>query len=264
LAEGSAALTGSSTPVSALTRIVGAKRVRDAATTEAAGQLAVKYQLVTEHTNLFMVINRAADDKALGLPTPHQIEQMVAAGWHGMGSVRPSQASAGRVLYSLSRSSLLVGAVSYSRKRETPRYMRRADEPDMLGMEPLALLSVLEDMSLSCTDFEDAMTRFLNCDLPSEIDDVIQSVADTLSDRVLAWAVFLEWLIKALNQYKVAPRQVKRLLDHTLSGVMDDVKDDIQRDLSKRLPGVTEDGWGMLASGDDELDFEALVLRQSI
>jgi hypothetical protein len=45
---------------------------------------------------------------------------------------------------------------------------------------------------------------------------------------------------------------------------MDDVKDDIQRDLSKRLPGVTEDGWGMLTSGDDELDFEALVLRQSI
>ena len=90
------------------------------------------------------------------------------------------------------------------------------------------------------------------------------AVADTLSDRVLAWAVFLEWLMKALNQYKVAPRQLKRLLDHTLSGVMDDVKDDMQRDLNKRLPGVTQDGWGMLASGDDELDFEALVLRQSI
>jgi Ca-activated chloride channel family protein len=263
-AEGSAALGASSTSPSALTRMVGAKRVRDAATTEAAGQLAVKYQLVTEHTNLFMVIQRAADEKALGLPAPHQIAQMVAAGWHGMGSVRPSRASAGRVLYSLSRSSLLVSAASYSRIQETPRYMRRADEPEMLGMEPMALLSVLEDVSLSHTDFEDAMTRFLNCDLPSEIDDVIQSVADALSDRVLAWAVFLEWLIKALNQHKVAPRQVKRLLDHTLSGVMDDVKDDIQRDLSKRLPGVTQGGWGTLASGGDELDFEALIARQSI
>jgi Ca-activated chloride channel family protein len=264
LAKGSAALGASSASPSALTRMVGAKRVRDAATTEAASQLAVKYQLVTEHTNLFMVINRAADDKALGLPALHQIAQMVAAGWHGMGSVRPSRASAGRVLYSMSRSSMLVSAASYSRIQETPRYMRRADEPEMLGMEPMALLSVLEDVSLSCTDFEDAMTRFLNCDLPSEIDDVIQSVADALVDRVLAWAVFLEWLIKALNQYKVAPRQVKRLLDHTLSGVMDDVKDDIQRDLSKRLPGVTQGGWGTLASGDDELDFEALIARQSI
>jgi hypothetical protein len=264
MTEGSVAISASNASPSALTRMVGAKRVRDAATTEAAGQLAVKYQLVTEHTNLFMVIQRAADDKALGLPAPHQIQQMVAAGWHGMGSVRPSRASAGHVLYSLSRSSLLVSAASYSRIPETPRYMRRADEPDMLGMEPMALLSVLEDVSLSTTDFEDAMTRFLNCDLPSEIDDLIQSVADTLSDRVLAWAVFLEWLIKALNQYKVAPRQVKRLLDHTLSGVMDDVKADIQRDLSKRLPGVTLDGWGVLASGDDELDFEALIARQSI
>ena len=264
MTERSAASSEAGAAQSALTRMVGAKRVRDAATTEAAGQLAVKYQLVTEHTNLFMVIQRAADDKALGLPAPHQIQQMVAAGWHGMGSVRPSRASAGRVLYSLSRSSMLVSAASYSRIPETPRYMRRADEPEMLGMEPMALLSVLEDVSMSTTDFEDAMTRFLNCDLPSEIDDLIQSVADALSDRVLAWAVFLEWLIKALNQHKATPRQVKRLLDHTLSGVMDDVKDDIQRDLSKRLPGVTQDGWGMLATGDDELDFEALILRQHI
>jgi Ca-activated chloride channel family protein len=263
-AEESAALTASSTSLSALTRIVGAKRVRDAASSEVAGQLAVKYQLVTEHTNLFMVIQRAADDKALGLPAPHQIEQMVAAGWHGMGSVRPSQASGGRVLYSLSRSSLMIGAASYSKIREKPCYMHRTVEPEMLGMEPLALLSVLEDVSLSHTEFEDAMTRFLNCDLPSEIDDVIQSVADTLSDRVLAWAVFLEWLMKVLNQYKVAPRQLKRLLDHTLSGVMDDVKDDIQRDLSKRLPGVTEDSWGTLNEDDDGLDFEALIARQSI
>ena len=169
-------------------------------------------------------------------------------------------------MYSLSRSSLLRSTASaqYSRIAEVPRYLRRADEPDMLGMEPMALLGVLEDVSLSCTDFEDAMTRFLNCDLPSEIDDLIQSVTDTLSDRVLAWAVFLEWLMKALNQYKAAPRQVKRLLEHTLSGVMDDVKNDIQRDLRKRLPGVTEDGWGMLAAGDDEVDFEALIARQRI
>ena len=264
--ESSLAASAPNTSPSALARMVGAKRVRDAATTEAASQLAVKYQLVTEHTNLFMVIHRAADDKALGLPAPHQIQQMVAAGWHGMGSVRPSRAAAGRVMYSLSRSSLLRSTASaqYSQIAEVPRYLRRADEPDMLGMEPMALLSVLEDVSLSCTDFEDAMTRFLNCDLPSEIDDLIQSVTDTLSDRVLAWAVFLEWLIKALNQYKVAPRQVKRLLDHTLSGVMDDVKADIQQDLSKRLPGVTEDGWGMLAAGDDEVDFEALIARQRI
>jgi len=27
---------------------------------------------------------------------------------------------------------------------------------------------------------------------------------------------------------------------------------------------VTLDGWGVLATGDDELDFEALIARQSI
>jgi Ca-activated chloride channel family protein len=52
-----------------------------------AQSLAMKYQLVTQHTNLFLVHERAEESKAEGLPTLQQVAQMQAAGFGGYGSV---------------------------------------------------------------------------------------------------------------------------------------------------------------------------------
>ncbi len=231
------------------TRIVGAMLMRDAADTEAASQIAMKYQLVSERTNLFMVVQREADNKALGLPEPHQIKQMVAAGWHGMGSVRQVDVSASRVLYSMACSAPLRSArmPQVSACYDAPQFMRRQAAPEMLGIEPIALLSILEEVAMTYSDFEDAITRFLNCGLPSEIEALIEEIANKLSDRVLAWAAFLDWLITALGQEKIAPRQVKRLLDHTLACIQDGTKEEIHDRLSTCLPEIQEDRWGSLA-----------------
>jgi Ca-activated chloride channel family protein len=249
-----------------LTRIVGAMLMRDAADTEAASQIAMKYQLVTEHTNLFMVVQRATDDKAMGLPEPHQIKHMVAAGWHGMGSVRQADVSSSRVLFSLAHAAPLrsSGLSRYAACYDAPRFMHRQVEPEMLGIEPIALLSILEDVAMTYSDFEDAMTRFLNCGLPSEIETLIGVIANELSDRVLAWAVFLDWLITALDQEKIAPRQVKRILEHTLSRVQDETRDAIHERLSACLPGIQEEQWGTLEDDPETLDFNELIIRQNI
>lgn len=50
-------------------------------------ELALKYQLVTEETNLLLVHVRAKGKKAKGLPALNQTAQMLAAGWGGVGSV---------------------------------------------------------------------------------------------------------------------------------------------------------------------------------
>jgi hypothetical protein len=47
----------------------------------------MKYQLVTQHTNLFLVHERAEENKADGLPKLQQVAQMQAAGFGGYGSV---------------------------------------------------------------------------------------------------------------------------------------------------------------------------------
>ena len=57
------------------------------ADTKLAKSLAMKYQLVTQHTNLFLVHERAEENKANGLPKLQQVAQMQAAGFGGYGNV---------------------------------------------------------------------------------------------------------------------------------------------------------------------------------
>lgn len=57
------------------------------ADTKLAKSLAMKYQLVTQHTNLFLVHERAEENKAEGLPKLQQVAQMQAAGFGGFGKV---------------------------------------------------------------------------------------------------------------------------------------------------------------------------------
>ena len=251
------------TNVPALARMVGAKRLRDAGNAEAATQLALRYQLVTEHTNLLLVAERAADDKAEGLPQPHQVPQMLAAGWHSTQPVRTASMSRSRVLYSLQSSMSHVSACSFiSAAPETPRYLRRSAIPEMLGTEPGALLEILSDVALQTNELEDAVTRLMNCGLPGEIMQVLQRVSDQLQDRVLAWAVFLDWLTATLQDEINVSRQAKRLLNASLQGLDDEVRDDIRGALRHLLPDVRPEAWGTLAEDDDSLQLDLLLQRQ--
>ncbi len=50
-------------------------------------QLAVTYQLVTDYTNFLLVHQRAEAEKPVDMPELHKVDQMVPAGWGGMGTV---------------------------------------------------------------------------------------------------------------------------------------------------------------------------------
>jgi len=248
-----------------LARMVGARRLRDAGSAEAATALALRYQLVTEHTNLLLIAEREDGDKAQGLPQPHQVPQMLAAGWHNSKPLTSASMSRSRVLYSLQRSAHDVSLSSYiPTMAEKPCYMRRHAIPDMLGTEPGALLEILSDVALQTNDLEDGLTRLMNCGLPSEIEQVIQRISDRLQDRVVAWAVFMDWLISALQVEANASRHAKRLLSASLQGLDDDVRDQIRSVLKNMLPDVTEDSWGTVGEDDDVFDVELLIARQRL
>jgi Ca-activated chloride channel family protein len=57
------------------------------ADTKLAKSLAMKYQLVTQHTKLFLLHERAEENKAEGLPKLQQLAQMQAVGFGGFGTV---------------------------------------------------------------------------------------------------------------------------------------------------------------------------------
>jgi hypothetical protein len=104
----------------------------------------------------------------------------------------------------------------------------------------------------------------MNCGLPSEIEQVIQRLSDQLQDRVLAWGVFLDWLVSALQVEADTSRHAKRLLSASLQGLDDDVRDQIRSVLKNMLPDVTEGSWGTVGEDDDVFDVELLIARQHI
>mgnify|MGYP006333202159 FL=1 len=66
----------------------------ETAATLNAAALAVAYQLVTDKTNFLLVHERADGEKAIDMPELQKVQQMVPAGWGGMGTVRFSRSSA--------------------------------------------------------------------------------------------------------------------------------------------------------------------------
>ena len=70
-----------------LARLGAARRLAAIADRAQAAALAVRYQLMSEWTNYLVVHVREAADKADGLPDLVKVPQVLAAGWHGTGTV---------------------------------------------------------------------------------------------------------------------------------------------------------------------------------
>ncbi|MBI5258783.1 MAG: VWA domain-containing protein [Burkholderiales bacterium] len=75
-----------------LARLAAAGRIRDSKAESAPGRalaLALRYQLLTEDTCCVLIHRRAAVDKAREAGELHRVQSMLAAGWSGMGTVKP-------------------------------------------------------------------------------------------------------------------------------------------------------------------------------
>jgi Ca-activated chloride channel family protein len=69
-----------------LARLGAAQRMQTLGKPEALA-MALKYQLVSDQSSLFLVYLREGEDKVTELPEIHQVPQMMAKGSHGFGSV---------------------------------------------------------------------------------------------------------------------------------------------------------------------------------
>ena len=78
---------GPGAALSDLARIAAAQRLPAIEDDAAATDLAIRYQLLSEWTDYLVVHVRAQADKADDLPALVKVPQMLAAGWHGVGTV---------------------------------------------------------------------------------------------------------------------------------------------------------------------------------
>ena len=84
IAEGAAAMAGDG-----LCRLAASHRLAAAPEPEVV-RLALRYQLMSRHTNCILTHVRAEGEKADGEVTLHKVPSMLAAGWGGMGTLKAS------------------------------------------------------------------------------------------------------------------------------------------------------------------------------
>jgi Ca-activated chloride channel family protein len=117
-------------------RMGAAKRLLDISQIDVRREIALKYQLITEETNFFLVHEREAADKATGMPTLQQVGSMLAAGWGGAGTVSREIAAC----YDLPRFSRRQAddttSASPSPLRTTAVWRREASQNMMYDMLP--------------------------------------------------------------------------------------------------------------------------------
>ena len=87
------AADGPSAVRSDVARMGAAQRLPAMADQSAATELAVRYQLLSEWTDYLVVHVRAEADKATDLPSLVKVPQVLAAGWHGIGTVLHDRAA---------------------------------------------------------------------------------------------------------------------------------------------------------------------------
>jgi len=192
-----------------LPRLAAARRISslDGA---AARELAVKYQLATEHTSFVVVAERADADKAIELPATVAVPHMLAAGWGGSATM---QLIAARVPSAMDASVELFGTQDGRSLFQAPRALsaRRAsldnldlsvlwkDRPPVVGFsfdDRRALLEALHQAFLR----RDPMPRDLNelsraFPVPRGVLELLQHAThECLADESHVVAAFLSWL----------------------------------------------------------------------
>jgi len=200
-------------------RMAAALRLRVTTDKEAGQELAVQYQLVSRWTNFLAIVIRAEGEKAIDLPELHRVEQMLAAGWGGVGTVQP-QANA----LCFMRTTSLASPASHDRSYNIPTFLRKSAVFD----ECLSLGDVDEDESGPYANrwqdlFIDRLNVALKTDkglmvriririFPAEYADILNRIVASGFDEWTVVITFLHLLAGSVEGGNLT-RQAKRVIN---------------------------------------------------
>jgi len=217
-----------------LARLGAAERLPDVSKQEAL-DLALKYQLVSEQSSLFLAYLREGEDKVTELPQIHQVPQMMAAGSHGYGSV------------------LMSCAVSFFVSGAWPSKMFQSSQsftssptlqsnPPAAAQTPRELLEQFDRQALAHQDY--ARVLGLIRQFTGDVQDLITDFANQEGiTPEQAWAVFLDWLVARLANDYTLSRQGHRLL-RSQTKTLDQARSAaLQSSLDQRFSAVSAVAW---------------------
>ncbi|MFN9771662.1 MAG: VIT domain-containing protein [Burkholderiales bacterium] len=257
-----------------LPRLAAARRIADVMSRNGprgafgawARDLAVKHGLVTIETNLFLVHVRADADKASGLPALQKIEQMVAAGWGAVGSVRlPEAASAPtRSAYhdlsapavwrsqrgrhgasggTVDEAPLLYAMVEDSTSAGTlvERIARWAVPP--ARTTPRRLLSTVRKILREGNALDALVRRLDRAALPDGVDKALRAIAAAGASRGEAWTIVLAVLARQVGDGALPGEAALRVLDARLAAMPVARREAGERVAERLLGAATLEAW---------------------
>jgi len=239
-----------------LRRLGGRQRLEMADGQEALN-LAMKYQLVSSQSSLFLIQVREAGEKAQGLPKLRQVEQMLAAGYGGLGSVlnRPNAMSYSPPPSRASRSPMPRMRI---RNYEVLHYSSDCDDnpfaPPHREFPPRKFLAEFNRLALVSTDFSDLIDEMEKLGPGRGWPEVLEELVNNEGlDLPGAWAVMLYWLADklaiALN------RSARRLLRRALGEVTDTRQNALRAKIESHFLSITAENWGRLVPLEEDLPF---------
>jgi Ca-activated chloride channel family protein len=113
-------------------RLGAAKRLLDITDTAERREIALRYQLLTDETRVFLVHERSQADKALGMPALQQVGGMLAAGWGGFATVVKERAA-----YYQARGITFPDRPAFFRRQVADPVTTSADPSTLFGLSPV-------------------------------------------------------------------------------------------------------------------------------
>jgi hypothetical protein len=220
-----------------------------------------------------MVAERAADDKAEGLPESHNIKHMLARGW---GNVLPIVADFSMQAIMPSSSRLLLKPMMHKMRSsshasyEKPKYMRKqadvvspsVNASGILGCSPSELIDVLDDIAFGHSLFEDALIHLLNSNLPAEVKQTVNTIEGSTGDPVSAWAIFLDWLSFTLSADKPLSRHAIRLMRDGVKDLPFEISEAMFAMLTEVFPNIVKDDWGTFEADRLQEQFNTSIINR--
>ncbi len=209
----------------AIARLAGAARLEAAATPEEARSLALRYQLLSQHTALFL-IHEQEGEKGMDFPALHQVPQMMAAGHGGFGSVRDRRRYA--VVEDLGApggpSARGLGAGPYVPPvdaDETTAFIKEAAACLASSRPALSPLGLLRDFEARAADGVHGLSQMarvfdaLRLNGPERVFAAISAWVHMGEDAV--GVLFLDWLRQRLADTYTMPEQTLLALQNLLA-----------------------------------------------
>jgi Ca-activated chloride channel family protein len=234
-----------------LARLGGFRRMETSADEKESLELALKYQLVSRQTSLFLVYLREGEDKVTELPELHQVPQMMAVGSHGFGISRISSMCG--ILGGFCRSDFAHSEHTSVEKCDQSMVDFSWDEESTssasipsqdAAASPQDLLTSFDRQALVCPDFAKVLQGIAVLFHQEDAARLLarQAKQEGISEEQ-AWAILLDWLLARLADVFTSSRQAKRLLRAQLQGVAPAHITAVRGALAGEYPSVSLYAW---------------------